>query len=448
MTAPSDRRAIFRATIERFLQERLDSKLEKIAPDDPKRNELIAQFQFEIWIDDAARRVGQIQAVTHSLKPIHPDARGTNLYRPPDAIPSHDEIGSHQLGKSFASDIVGNAAALDVHKLLKLQVEERSLLDWMASSDPELTAALSDDRQKAEAWISAFVGITQPRSNTAVSHVRAKQLYWLAGDDPLDDSHYQLLAPLYASSLAHAVFQTINDDRFGEAGKEARLARREGRDHDTGYREYPRLAVQKLGGTKPQNISQLNSERGGNNYLLASLPPKWRSRALREPWNVESVFPRFGRRDDVRDLVRGLRNFLATDPDPTIETRERREACIDGLTDELVLFAAELQTALPIGWTKDPRCQLVDAEQLWLDSGRVEDDEEFRKSWLWMAWPNEIGKRFGNWLNAQLDNQLPVGEVEQRQWARELDVHTEWAGRIDRDRRRINDDARRYGGRL
>lgn len=37
-------------------------------------------------------------------------------------------------------------------------------------------------------------------------------------------------------------------------------------------REYPNLAVQKFGGTKPQNISQLNSERGWQ-QLSAGLSP-------------------------------------------------------------------------------------------------------------------------------------------------------------------------------
>jgi hypothetical protein len=37
-------------------------------------------------------------------------------------------------------------------------------------------------------------------------------------------------------------------------------AKWEHRDHDGVSREYPNLAVQKFGGTKPQNISQLNSD--------------------------------------------------------------------------------------------------------------------------------------------------------------------------------------------
>lgn len=440
-----DRRAAFRIAIERFLQQRRDSKLEKLKPDDPKRDELTAQFAFTAWIDDAARRVAQIQAVTHSIKPMHPDARGTNLYRPPDALAAHDEVGSHMLGSVFAGDVVGNAAALDVYKFLRIDVEGKPLVDAILANDPDLATALSDNPAQATNWIEAFAGLVQPRG-TLASHTRAKQLYWLSGDDPCKDENYHLLAPLYASSLAHAVFKTINEDRFGEAGKAARQAKRDKRDHPGGYREYPSLAVQKLGGTKPQNISQLNSERGGNNYLLASLPPRWKSRAIREPWNTESVLPRFGHREDVRALVRGLRDFLATDPDPTVETRQRREGYIDALTDELVLYAAELQTALPSGWSLDPRCRLIESEQLWLDPGRAEHDDAFRMTGMGLGWPSEIGKRFGNWLNGQLAGKLPVGEVEQKQWARELQAHTQWAGRIDQDRRRTNDHLSPHGG--
>lgn len=123
MTSTEGRSAAFRNTIEHFLKERLDAKLDKLQADDPKRADLIAQHRRETWLADAARRVMQIQIVTHTLKPIHPDARGTNLFCAPHDLPAHTEVGSHVLGRDFSSDVVGNAAALDVFKLLKLQVE-------------------------------------------------------------------------------------------------------------------------------------------------------------------------------------------------------------------------------------------------------------------------------------------------------------------------------------
>ncbi len=436
------RQTVFRETIEQFIKERLDTKLAKLAPEDPKRDTLLEQYAFEAWLNDAARRVAQIQAVTHTLKPIHPDARGTNLFRSPTSLDSQTEAGSHALPADFSVDIVGNAAALDVYKLLKLRVDDRSLLDWMQDGDPDLTAALSTDPAQALGWIDAFTRLPHPRGGGLTSHTLAKQLYWLTGDDPCDDGQYQLLAPLYASSLAHAVFQTINEDRFGEATKAARKAKREHRDHESGYREHPNLAVQKFGGTKPQNISQLNSERGGKNYLLASLPPSWKTRAVQAPWHRDSVFPGLGRRGAVRETLNELRAFLLSDAPQNVDTRNRVDALTDTLIDELVNFAHPLQATLPPAWTREPECRLVEVEQLWLDPGRataaLTDDAEFIAAWQQMDWPAEIGKRFGNWLNTQLGERLPLGDIEGRHWRDELLLHEGWAGTLHRQRKQVD----------
>jgi CRISPR-associated protein Csy1 len=430
-----DRRTEFQQAIARFLQERRDAKLEKLPPDDPKRDELIAQFIPETWLDDATRRVGQIQAVTHSLKAIHPDARGTSLYRPPDQLPTREEIGSHSLGPDFAGDVVGNAAALDVYKFLRVAVDGRSLLDWMLAGDADLKAAMSPKPTLADGWIEAFLGLIQPRG-AAVTHTRAKQLFWLTGSNAAIDADYHLLAPLYASSLAQAVYLSVQDSRFSEAAKTARQAKREQRAHDSGYADYPNLAVQKLGGTKPQNISQLNSERRGDNYLLASLPPHWKSEAVTVPFGVESAFPRFARRELVRQSVRALKTFLESGPDPTMETRDRVDVLVAEIIDELVGFAAELHQTLDPGWSADHRCDLTEEEQLWLDPDRVEADDAFAARWQWMDWPGQIGKRFGNWLNSALEGKLPVGSIEQRHWAKELLLDAQWAGELHEHRAR------------
>lgn len=239
------------AAITTFIHERLSGKLEKLkAEEEGKRTELIAQHQPTAWLEDAARRVQQIQAVTHSLKPIHPDARGTNLYVEPRSLPPLVELGSHALGERFVGDVVGNAAALDVYKLLKLEVHGRSLLAALLAQDADALAALHTDPAQAQALRDAFVSLTQPRAESPSSHTLAKQLYWLTGADACDDAHYTLLAPLYATSLAHAVHAQVQEDRFGEANTAARKARRERKMHDGVFHDYPGLAVQNMGGVK------------------------------------------------------------------------------------------------------------------------------------------------------------------------------------------------------
>ena len=407
MSTPlTGRQAELRSLIEGFLSERLNAKLEKLAEDDPKRAALREQFVPATWLEEAARRVGQIQAVTHSLKPIHPDARGSSLFREPGSLAPLSEVGSHSLGAVFDTDVVGNAAALDVYKFLKLKHEGQSLLTLAMVADVDFGAALADDPTTAQAWMAAFAGLAEPRG-TFSSHTQAKQIYWPIGADPHDDASYHLLAPLYPTSLVHRVYQTLQDDRFSEDAKAARKARKAGEWHARPVREYPNLAVQKLGGTKPQNISQLNSERRGDNGLLASLPPVWRSLTVRPLYGVDSLFNVYRWRREVRVLAKDLRRFLESDPTRNKETRMHREALVDALLDELIQFTAEVRT-LDAGWSRDPQCDLPPAHCAWLDP----DTTETR--------PDDVSDRlasdFANWLNAQLRDPLPIGDPEYLYW--------------------------------
>lgn len=412
--------------IHAFLQERLNAKLEKLKVDEEgKRSELIAQHQPTAWLEEAARRVQQIQAVTHSLKPIHPDARGTNLYVEPRTLPPLTELGSHALGESFVGDVVGNAAALDVYKLLKLVVNGRSMLTALLAQDADALTALHTDPVQAQVLRDAFVSLTQPRAEGPSSHTMAKQLYWLTGTDASEDADYTLLAPLYATSLAHAVHTQLQEDRFGEANKAARKARYEHKAHDGVFHDYPGLAVQNMGGSNKQNLGLLNVARGGKNYLLSSLPPQWQASSVRLPVHAASVFDRlFIARSEVRRAMRALRVFLESDPSANLATRERRKELLDTLVDELVSLAAELQQMLPPGWSRDDGrfADLHRSEQLWLDPLRAEhpDEADFAREWLEMDWPTDVGRRFANWLNAQLRGKLPVGDAEARAWQKEL----------------------------
>lgn len=403
----TERRRGFREVIESFLRERLEEKFKENAQDYAA---LCARYTPDIWIADAARRVGQIQAVTHTLKATHPDAKGSSMYCIPDSAGREALVGSHQLSGAFVSDIVGNAAALDVYKFLRCEYEGKSLLAWMREGDEDLLGALHSDAALARKWADAFAGLVRQPASPA-SHTWAKQIYWLVGDDPANDGHYHLLSPLHPSSLAHKIFEVITEDRFGDAAKETRRARRAGVYSDKVLRDYPNLAVRKLGGTRPQNISQLNSERGGVNYLLASLPPVWKPSNARPPWGIRPLFEQFGRRRDLARLVACLKNFLEHDPAPTWETRERRDNLLDQIIGEVRQYADELR-ALEPGWSADSRCRLAEAEALWLDPGRAALDAEFAENWRQGRWQAEVQHRFVAWLNPALGERLPLGDIE------------------------------------
>lgn len=413
-----DSRALgLRSVIHDFIRSRLQGKLDKLKAEDAgKRAELEAAHQPSAWLADAARRVSQIQLASHILKPIHPDARGTNLHVAPSVPSKPGLVGTHSLGPDRATDAVGNAAALDVYKFLTLEYDGRSLLELAIAKDPSFQRALSDDAEQAAEWCASFASVTRSRSGPA-SHTLAKQVYF-----PLPDGTYHLLAPLFPTSLVHAAQLTMREDRFGDAAKAAREARSRGADFPHGFREYPNLAIRKFGGTKPQNISQLNSERHGENWLLPSLPPNWESPKVRPPLGVESVFDTtFGRQRHVRSLTQQLRKFLERVDHNNAAIRRHRALLIEEICDEAHQYAARLRQLTP-GWSTDERCRLHEVERLWLDPLRAQEDDEFHKTRLWGDWPTETAHRFGNWLNSVLfSEKLLVGEDEQTEWKRQLE---------------------------
>lgn len=427
--------ASMRTLIDQFIYHRFQTKTEKLAPDDPTYIKLQQQFGSQTWLADAARRVSQLQVVTHSLKAIHPDAKGTNLYVEPGQLERDALVGSHCLSSDFEGDVVGNAAALDVYKLLKLQWKGRSLLERALEGDGALVEALSDNRTEAEIWVQAFANIVESKGAPS-SHARGKQLYWLVGDEPGNDANYRLLAPLYATALAHPFHARLSEARFGEHAKAGRKARRDNTVFEGGYADYLNLAVQKFGGTKPQNISQLNSERGGQNYLLASLPPHWQSREVTPPLRTESIFPRFGRRAPVRQLVNDLVSWMRQNikederrqqqeknPRKTMQDRDLHDDLTASLTDELLLFTFELHR-LPAGWSADPDCRLVSAEQYWLDPGRAELDTEFDSARRQSQWHEEIAERVARWLRHAVDRRVKAGLGDPD--------HDFWTGKIEK----------------
>lgn len=415
----------FQTVMFEFIEERREAKLKTAKADSV--DAVNAKYEYSTWLADAARRVSQIQSVTHVLKASHPDARGTSLFLSSDHLPQHWEIGTHSQPTSI-DDVVGNAAALDVYKFLKLEVQGRSLLDWLRADDPDLLAALSEDEDAAQSWSDAFKGIVRDPAELS-SHQMAKQVYWCITGEPSDDSGFHLLQPMFSSSLAQVVHQEIQAARFSEANVQARQAKRDGRAFDGEYREYRNLMTRKLGGTKPQNISQLNSERGGINYLLASLPPSWDQRRPRSFLRISSAFDRFRYFEDVNALIQELISLLTSQPTPTLDTRRRRESIERQLGQALVAFGLETAQSLEPGWSRDSNCRLPLSERLWLDSGRIglpvreqfsEVDHEFLDAFESGTWIDDIATNYASWLNRNLrERGLAVGDAEHVHWAKQ-----------------------------
>lgn len=352
------------------------------------------------WLDDAAKRAKQITLVTHAPKFTHGDARG---------------IGARvegQEGEGFLStaslttpaiDVIGNAAALDVANLLLLEADGKRLVDQIQDGDASSLAVFTKDKVQLETWCD---GLSQALvGSTLTTHTLAKQTYF-----PVDRG-YHLLSPLFASSLCHALYQRIDQARFGDEAKAAREARRKNECSDLNVVDFPHLAEQHFGGANQQNVSLLNSKRNGRAYLLSCQPPTWQDR-LTAPESQEHFWKRYEHRvaATLGELNRFLKSVAQADNNDAI--KQRRADLVDDLVGALLNYGAELRT-LPSGWSRAMAEPLNEAFCRWLDpiDGQALSDEE----------ANQIALAFGRWFNQRLQKRLAhVGDAELHVWRRLL----------------------------
>ncbi|MGL5030069.1 MAG: type I-F CRISPR-associated protein Csy1 [Aeromonas sp.] len=352
------------------------------------------------WLDDAAKRAKQITLVTHAPKFTHGDVRG---------IGARIEAAEGQAYLSTASltapaiDVIGNAAALDVANLLLLEANGKRLVDLIENGDTTALACFSHDQAQLDAWCDglslALVG------GEVTTHTLAKQTYF-----PVEQG-YHLLSPLFASSLCHALHQRIDQARFSEEAKLARDARRKNEFSTVTLVDFPHMAEQHFGGTKPQNVSLLNSKRYGRAYLLSCQPPSWQSR-LTPPHSQHHFWQQYGYQ--VKAITRKLTTFLKKIAmrDNNAAIKDRRAALVAELVAELHEYSAKLRN-LPAGWSQHMAEPMPQALCYWLDPAAVTVPP--------IDWANQVGHAFAVWLNGQLQSQLNhVGDVDLHVWRRLL----------------------------
>ncbi|WP_233967854.1 type I-F CRISPR-associated protein Csy1 [Pectobacterium polaris] len=373
-----------------------------------KRREIEQKHEVHVWLTDAASRAGQISLVTHALKFTHSDAKGSSIFSAETAADAKT-LSTATLAQP-AIDAVGNAAALDVARLLQTEHDGDSLVAALQRGDHRALEALAENPEQLTQWLAGFQQVFTDRQPS--SHKLAKQIYF-----PTENSEYHLLSPLYSSSLAQALHQRINAVRFGDEAKDIRKARKDNLWHDQLDISYPNLAVQNMGGTKPQNISSLNSSRSGRSYLLSCAPPQWNS-IEKPPQQHDSIFRPRGEVDyHTRATLAQMQRFLLSvkEVENNRDIRQQRLHYLDQLIDQLFFYVSSVQN-LPAGWSAES--ELKRAQQLWLDPYRAETDTVFRREREAEDWQKAVAYDFGRWLNRRLKHEeLIFGEVERREWS-------------------------------
>ncbi len=417
-----------RNLIDSYIDEKIkkteeNKKKKKAGKEDPATEKIVEEEIDStkakcVWLASAASRAAQRQIVTHAIKYLNPDAKGSEFL-----VEIHEQANNSFVSTSTLSpvkqkkDSTGNAAALDVFVFLtEIIFQNENLLSRILRSDKILIEALPGSDEEKKTWLKQFAKICLPNKPEPCSHTLAKQIYFPVGDG------YRILAPLFPTTLAHEVFENISDSKFGEENVNARNAKKARKPHTTANREFLNLAEQKFGGTNKQNISYLNSKRNGKIYLLPSLPPQWQSSKIKLPFHIHTIFHKNHFSWRVRDLTNQLKNFLnKTDYNNSI-IRQTRADLVSYIIDELMCFAMELQGQNP-GWSAKQECSKLSSSQaFWLDPGRSISDPEWGKQRQMSDWKSDVSHDFASWLNQSLQtDENRFGDDEFTEWKKLLE---------------------------
>ncbi|SHO57297.1 type I-F CRISPR-associated protein Csy1 [Vibrio quintilis] len=351
---------------------------------------LIHDYTPAVWLDSAAKRAKQISMATHVIKLVNSSAKGTSL------IAGESRHDPHYLDTSAlenpVKDVSGNAASLDVAGLLQLTEDSgKSLLNYLQANDFSPLAPFTVDETQLQSWGQ---GLKQALEDQApASHTLGKQVYF-----PVADGTYHLLAVLPSSALIQTIDETIQHCRFSQAMKEARDAKKANHLYPDPVVTYPNLALMTAGGSKPQNISQLNSQRRGRCYLLPATPPKLREKLL-PPLHVESLFHHgavlTATRPIIKEMVTHLKEMHQNNVDSTLPHRDKIRDYIDQTIDAISGIVGQWQR-LPAGWSDE-------AETLWPEHKRWADPNHPEWDIHDKSWHKALPKQFAQWLNDVLN---------------------------------------------
>lgn len=417
-----------RGVIEQYVQGRLNDKLENVSPDNlVEREKLLAKYEIETWLESASLRISQLTLATHTPKQHHPSSKASAVFYKPQQA-QHEFVGS--AGLVLEADVIGNAAVLDVFKLLRLKHQGVSLLDRLLNADAEFIAALAKEKQQAAVRYQRFLAFSEMPEQFNAGRL-SKQVYF-----PVVDDQYHVLTILYPSAFIHGVYKQLSNDRFGEQSKIIREARFNKLYSQLESREYPNLLTQNYGGSKPQNISQLNSDRRGSMWLLPSLPPVWTGQMVALPKSSSVFSAYFSNREEVKPLLRSITAmYRKKDTRNNVEFRTQRDALVQQLVDSAIDLGIELQQSAVAGWTIE-KPNFNRDESYWLDRGYREllfekedlgtldeDEQDWLTAYRKRDWHAEVGINFGQWLSEVLTSRTKLqdlGDEVDRVWSLEF----------------------------
>lgn len=365
-----------------FLSERKTAKLKGVS-DSEQIQKIEETFYPENWLLDASKRAGQLSLVSHPSKFTHPSAKTSSIIFENKSV-TNCFLCSKNVQTEL--DVFGNAAALDVYKFLSLILEDgRTVLEHLEENTDYIQQQFKFPSISFDELRDNFLAIKQDKSSKIRTSGQVKQIYF-----PVENN-YHLLSILTSSGLMFALKEKIQAIRFSEETKLAREAEKNDIFHENGFDELFNLAVIGFGGTKPQNISVLNSKYGGTAYLLPSIPPSFKIRNFQIPTTdffKNCIYPNLYKESfhQFNFLVNSEFDEVVKN---NIKTRNKRDEIIYSVVDDIIERAWKLRE-LDVDWSKKTTLPMY--QRIWLDNAFLEERKN-TDDWL-----NLVIKELARWF--------------------------------------------------
>lgn len=374
-------------TIKAFFAERksgwLKNKVKASMPEEEQaqlEREAEEKFSMDNWLPDAARRVAQLSMVSHPSKFSHPSSRISAFIA--NGIKKAD--GFLRTGNSDAAlDVFGNAAALDVYKFLSLKLDDgKMLIEHVEQGSETARQQLAINTASFDEIQKGLLSIKQG-GDTVVTSGKVKQVYF-----PYDGD-YHLLSILTPSGLMFELRNRVNDMRFSEQTREARKLKRNDDYSDTGFDDLFNLSLIGFGGTKPQNISVLNSQNGGKAYLLPSLPPVLQKKNVRLPrYDFFTNTLWAGR---FKDSFSALQKLMQQEYKNS-RIRQSRDSILRFIIDQVIDVMWSIRNH-EAGWSQTEHYSHLPVHQkMWLDNRWLQERDDSDE------WLNKVVEALSRWI--------------------------------------------------
>ncbi len=330
------------------------------------------------WLEGIINHIPNCTLATHVGKFTHPSSKNVDINdteKQPD-LPYVVTAAVHH-----PVDIVVNAAYIGTAKFLLYELEdEKTVLQHLQEADVQLQQEIEQLGVSFTQVSSMIAAICRPSQPTQTSGY-IKQVYF-----PISPAAYRLVSVLPSSSIMIEVKRRIME----ENSKRKECCDAKNNRYGEPYRTWADTTDIHFGGTKPQNISALNSAQGGSFLALSSLPPVIQKKDIRIP--KKDFFQETLPYKDYVSLFRALHTDILTNGINNRHVRRKREEII-GCIMQLAWTYCYMLREEPAGWSlpKDYE-SLPQAQKIWLDEAYALQRKDNK------TWERELQTQFGRWV--------------------------------------------------